>query len=324
MPDTTQQPKLLDRLRDACRVRHYSIRTEDAYHDWARRFILFHNKRHPVEMGAAEINQFLTHLAVVGNVAASTQNQAFSAILFLYQKVLEADPGVIAGAVRANRPRRLPVVLTRDEVRAVLGRMDGTPRLIGLLLYGTGMRLLECLRLRVKDLDFTLNQVTVREGKGNKDRRTMLPTSVHRELMEQLQRVRDLHDEDLRQGFGEVYLPHALARKYPNAAREWKWQYVFPAARFSVDPRGGGKRRHHAHETAVGRAVTAAVRASGIAKKASSHTFRHSFATHLLESGADIRTVQELLGHEDVSTTMIYTHVLNRGATGTKSPLDSL
>ncbi len=324
MPDTHQKPKLLDRLRDACRVRHYSIRTEDAYHDWARRFILFHNKRHPAEMGAAEINQFLTHLAVVGNVAASTQNQAFSAILFLYQKVLEADPGVIAGAVRANRPRRLPVVLSRDEVRAVLGQMDGTPRLIGLLLYGTGMRLLECLRLRVKDLDFTLHQVTVREGKGNKDRRTMLPTSVHRELMEQLQRVRELHDEDSRQGFGEVYLPHALARKYPNAARELKWQYVFPAARFSVDPRGGGKRRHHAHETAVGRAVTAAVRASGIAKKASSHTFRHSFATHLLESGADIRTVQELLGHEDVSTTMIYTHVLNRGATGTKSPLDSL
>ncbi len=324
MPDTHHKPKLLDQLRDACRVRHYSIRTEDAYHDWARRFILFHGKRHPAEMGAVEINQFLTHLAVAGHVAASTQNQAFSAILFLYQKVMEADPGVIAGAIRAQRPKRLPVVMTRDEVRAVLGQMDGTNRLIGLLLYGSGVRLLECLRVRVKDLDFTLNQFTVREGKGDKDRRTMLPASMHRELTEHLQRVRLLHEDDVRKGFGEVYLPHALDRKYPNAAKEWKWQFVFPSSKLSVDPRGGKRRRHHAHEAAVSRAITTAVRASGVVKKASAHTFRHSFATHLLEGGADIRTVQELLGHADVSTTMIYTHVLNRGATGTKSPLDSL
>lgn len=325
MSETSRQkPRLLDRLREACRVRHYSIRTEDAYHDWCRRFILFHNKRHPAEMGVVEINQFLTHLAVEGNVAASTQNQAFSAILFLYQKVLEVEPGRIEGAIRASQPKRLPVVLTREEVKRVLSGLEGTHRLIGLMLYGSGMRLLECLRLRLKDLDFTLNQITVREGKGDKDRRTMLPTSLHRELMEHLQRVRELHDEDLRQGMGEAYLPHALERKYPNAAREWKWQYVFPAARFSVDPRSGVRRRHHAHETSIGRAITAAVRSSRITKKASAHTFRHSFATHLLEGGADIRTVQELLGHEDVSTTMIYTHVLNRGATGTKSPLDSL
>ncbi|WP_020475816.1 integron integrase [Zavarzinella formosa] len=325
MPDTTNpKPRLLDQLREACRVRHYSIRTEEAYHDWARRFILFHGKRHPAGMGVAEINQFLTHLAVEGGVSASTQNQAFSAIMFLYQKVLETNPGAIEGVIRANRPRRLPVVLTQNEVRGVLAGLDGTYRLIGLMLYGTGMQMLECLRLRVKDLDFALNQVMVREGKGNKDRRTMLPQAVHRDLLEHLQRVRELHDEDLRQGLGAVYLPHALERKYPNAAREWKWQYVFPAARFSKDPRSGLRRRHHANEGAVSRAITAAVRASGITKKASAHTLRHSFATHLLEGGADIRTVQELLGHEDVSTTMIYTHVLNRGATGTKSPLDQL
>jgi len=324
MPAATQPPRLLDRVRHSCRVRHYSIRTEDAYHDWCKRFILFHNKRHPNEMGTIEINAFLTHLAVEGQVAASTQNQAFSAILFLYQKVLDIDPGRIEGVIRAHRPKRLPVVLSKEEVKSVLAQLDGTYRLIGLLLYGSGIRLLESLRLRVKDLDFTLNQITVREGKGDKDRRTMLPIAVHRELIDHLQRVRELHDRDLLQGFGAVYLPHALDRKYPNAAKEWKWQYAFPSAKLSVDPRSGVKRRHHAHEAAVSRAITKAVRASGVNKKASAHTFRHSFATHLLESGSDIRTVQELLGHEDVSTTMIYTHVLNRGATGTKSPLDGL
>ena len=321
---SAQPPTLLDRLRDACRVRHYSIRTEDAYHDWCKRFILFHNKRHPLEMSTPEINAFLTHLAVERKVAASTQNQAFSAILFLYQKVLDIDPGRIEGVIRAHRPKRLPVVLSKEEVKSVLAQLDGTYRLIGLLLYGSGIRLLESLRLRVKDLDFTLNQITVREGKGDKDRRTMLPTAVHHELMDHLQRVRELHDRDLLQGFGAVDLPHALDRKYPNAAKEWKWQYVFPSAKLSIDPRSGVKRRHHAHEAAVSRAITQAVRKSGVNKKASAHTFRHSFATHLLESGSDIRTVQELLGHEDVSTTMIYTHVLNRGATGTKSPLDQL
>ena len=324
MPAATQPPRLLDRVRHSCRVRHYSIRTEDAYHDWCKRFILFHNKRHPNEMGTIEINAFLTHLAVEGKVAASTQNQAFSAILFLYQKVLDIDPGRIEGVIRAHRPKRLPVVLSKEEVKSVLAQLDGTYRLIGLLLYGSGIRLLESLRLRVKDLDFTLNQITVREGKGDKDRRTMLPIAVHRELIDHLQRVRELHDRDLLQGFGAVYLPHALDRKYPNAAKEWKWQYAFPSAKLSVDPRSGVKRRHHAHEAAVSRAITKAVRASGVNKKASAHTFRHSFATHLLESGSDIRTVQELLGHEDMSTTMIYTHVLNRGATGTKSPLDGL
>ena len=316
-------PRLLDRVREACRVRHYSIRTEDAYADWIKRFILFHDKRHPQEMGAAEINRFLTHLAVVGNVAASTQNQAFSALLFLYQKVLEVDPGRIEGVIRAKLPKRLPVVLTRSEIRLVLAQLTGTYRLIGQVLYGSGLRLLECLRLRVKDLDFEQAEILVREGKGDKDRRTVLPEALKPDLGRHLEAVRRLHEQDLAKGFGKVYLPHALDRKLPTAAGEWCWQYVFPSAVLSVDPRSGARRRHHAHEGAVSRAITAAVRAAGINKRATSHSFRHSFATHLLEAGYDIRTVQELLGHEDVATTMVYTHVLNKGGKGVKSPLDS-
>jgi integron integrase len=315
-------PRLLDRVREACRIRHYSIRTETAYGDWIKRFILFHNKRHPLDMGAAEINAFLTHLAVDGHVSASTQNQAFSALLFLYQKVLEVDPGRIAGVVRAVRPKRLPVVLTRDQVRRIIEQLDGTFALMARLLYGSGLRLLECLRLRVKDIDLGRNEITVRQGKGDKDRRTMLPLSVKAELEAHLRCVRQLHDRDLSRGFGSVWLPEALERKFPNAAREWCWQWVFPSAVLSVDPRTGIKRRHHAHEGSVSRAITQAVRRAGLSKRATSHSFRHSFATHLLENGYDIRTVQELLGHEDVSTTMIYTHVLNRGGQGVKSPLD--
>jgi integron integrase len=317
-----RQPRLLNRVRGACRIRHYSIRTEESYVDWIKRFILFHDKRHPLEMGAAEINAFLTHLAVDGHVSASTQNQAFSALLFLYQKVLEVDPGRIAGVVRAVRPKRLPVVLTRDEVRRVIEQLDGTFALMARLLYGSGLRLLECLRLRVKDIDFGRNEITVRQGKGDKDRRTMLPLSLKVELEAHLRRVRQLHERDLSRGFGAVWLPEALERKFPNASREWCWQWVFPSAVLSVDPRTGIKRRHHAHEGSVSRAITQAVRRAGLSKRATSHTFRHSFATHLLENGYDIRTVQELLGHADVSTTMIYTHVLNRGGQGVKSPLD--
>ncbi|HET6572723.1 MAG TPA: integron integrase [Fimbriiglobus sp.] len=322
-PTAAQQPRLLDQLRAACRVRHYSIRTEEAYADWVRRFILFHGKRHPRQMGAAEINQFLTHLAVVGRVSASTQNQAFSAVLFLYRHVLQAEPDRVEGVVRARRPKRLPVVLTRPEVQQVLGQLDGTYRLMGQLLYGSGLRLLECLRLRVKDVDFERGEVVVREGKGNKDRRTMLPAAVRPVLAAHLDRVRRLHEADLTAGLGRVYLTDALDRKFPAAAAEFRWQYVFPSARMSTDPRSGVRRRHHAHEAAVSRAITEAVRRTGLTKRATSHLLRHSFATHLLEDGYDIRTVQELLGHEDVSTTMIYTHVLNRGGHGVRSPLDT-
>ena len=316
-------PKLLDRVRMACRIRHYSLRTEDCYAQWIRRFILFHDKRHPREMGTPEINAFLTDLAVRGHVAASTQNQAFAAILFLYQKVLETDPGKITGVIRANRPKRLPVVLTKAEIRLVHAQLEDTYLLTAQLLYGSGMRLLEGLRLRVKDLDFERNEITVREGKGDKDRRTMLPESLKPALIQHLERVRVLHQKDLARGFGEVQMPTALDRKLPNAAKEWKWQYVFPSANLSIDPRSGIKCRHHAHEGTLSREISNAVKRSGIGKRATSHSFRHSFATHLLESGYDIRTVQELLGHADVSTTMIYTHVLNKGGRGVKSPLDS-
>jgi integron integrase len=322
-PPPSSPPKLLDRVRAACRVRHYSIRTEDCYADWVRRFILFHGKRHPQEMGVEQINQFLTHLAVDRRVSASAQNQAFSALLFLYKVVLGVDPGLITGAIRANRPKRLPVVLTRDEVRHVLSELDGTYRLMGQLMYGSGLRLIECLRLRVKDIDFGRGEVTVREGKGHKDRRTMLPAAIGPGLTAHLERVKLLHEKDLVAGFGRVSLPDALARKLPNAAAEFVGQYVFPSVRMSKDPRSGAVRRHHAHETAISRAVTDAVRLAGIRQRATSHSFRHSFATHLLEDGYDIRTVQELLGHEDVSTTMIYTHVLNKGGQAVRSPQDA-
>ena len=319
-----RQPKLLDRMRNALRVRHYAIRTEECYVDWAKRFILFHNKRHPNEMGAAEVNRFLTHLAVEGKVSASTQTQALCAILFLYKTVLEMDPGWLGEVVRARRPKRLPIVLSRDEVRRVLVQLDGTHRLIGCLLYGAGLRLLECLRLRVKDIEWDMNQLVIREAKGNKDRRTMLPRTVRESLRESLDAVRRLHDSDLKAGYGSVWLPHALERKYPNMPREWCWQYVFPSAKRSTDPRSGVVRRHHLDEGAVSRRFREAVKKAKLEKRATPHSLRHSFATHLLEDGQDIRTIQELLGHANVETTMIYTHVLNKGGRGVDSPLDEL
>ncbi len=308
-------------VRDAIRLKHYSIRTEQAYVNWIKRYIYFHNVRHPAEMGAAEVQAFLTHLAVEGNVAASTQNQALSALLFLYKKVLHQDLGPI-DAMRAKKPKRLPSVLTKEEVHSVLGHLSGTHLLTAKLLYGSGLRLMECLRLRVKDLDFAHRQILVRDGKGEKDRVTMLPESLVSPLQDHLRIVKRTHEEDLAKGYGAVYLPYALERKYPNAEREWLWQYIFPANRLSVDPRSGIVRRHHIHESSLQKAVRAAAQATGIPKRISPHTFRHSFATHLLEAHYDIRTVQELLGHKDVKTTMIYTHVLNRGGLAVRSPLD--
>jgi integron integrase len=312
----------LDRLRHACRVRHYSIRTEDAYHDWCKRAILFHNKRHPQEMGAAEINAFLTHLAVEGHVSASTQNQAFSAILFLYEKVLEVDPGRIAGVIRAMRPKRLPVVLTRDEVDRVLAQMPDPYKLVAQLLYGSGLRLLEALRLRTQDLDFVRREILVRHGKGGKDRRTMLARSLVPTLRAHLTEVRRLHARELEQGRGHVRLPDAFDRKAPWASTDWRWQWVFPSYTISVDPRTGRRARHHLHDGTVSREITQAGRRAQIGKRPTAHSLRHSFATHLLEAGYDIRTVQELLGHVNVETTMIYTHVLNKGGRGVDSPLD--
>src|SRR5437016_9247069 len=318
-----RKPRLLDRVREALRLRHYSRRTERAYLGWIRRYIVFHAKRHPAEMGAAEVSRFLSSLAVEGRVSASTQNQALAALLFLYGPVLGVELPWLDGLVRAVRPERLPVVLSRDEGRAVL-LARGTSRLMAVLLYGAGLRLLECARLRVKDLDFAANQIVVRSGKGNRDRVTILPAIVRPALERQLARVRAQHERDLRAGAGWVELPHALARKYPNAGREWAWQWVFPATRIYVDQETGQRRRHHLHESVLQRAVKDAARRAGIAKRATCHTFRHSFATHLLEDNHDIRTVQELLGHRDVSTTMIYTHVLNRGPGGVRSPADRM
>jgi integron integrase len=317
-------PRLLDRVRAALRTRHCSVRTEKAYVGCIRRYILFHDKRHPGEMGAAEITRFLSALATERNVAASTQNQALSALLFLYREVLEQELPWLDEIVRAKNPERIPVVLTRDEVQAVIGGLAGPTRLLALLLHGAGLRLLEAVRLRVKDVDFKRNQITVRSGKGTKDRVTMLPAAAARDLAKHLEAVRDQHAADLRAGAGWVELPWALARKYPNAAREWIWQWIFPATRTYFHRDTGQRRRHHLHESVLQRAVKEAVRSKGISKPATCHTFRHSFATHLLEDGADIRTVQELLGHRDVSTTMIYTHVLNRGPAGVLSPADRL
>jgi integron integrase len=317
-----RKKKLLDRVRDAIRTKHYSIRTEEAYVNWIKRFILFHDKRHPQEMEAAEIEEFLTHLAVDKNVAASTQNQALSAILFLYQEVLHKDLDRPLDAVRAKKPKRLPTVLTKEEVQQVLAAMSGNYQLIAKLLYGSGLRLIECLRLRVKDVDFAQHQIIVRDGKGRKDRITVLPDSLIEPLQKYLRRVEMLHQKDLDDGYGAAYLPDALEQKYPNANCEWIWQYVFPSKSPAKDPRSGVTRRHHLHESAVQRAVRKAAKLAGINKPVSPHTFRHSFATHLLENGYDIRTVQELLGHKDVKTTMIYTHVLNRGGLAVRSPLD--
>jgi integron integrase len=323
-PPPARGPRLLDHVREAARVRHFSRRTESAYVGWIRRFIFFHGKRHPAEMGAPEVTQFLTALAVQGRVAASTQNQALSALLFLYRDVLGHHLPWLDEVVRAKRPARLPVVLTPEEVRALLGRMHGVPRLMATLLYGAGLRLLECAHLRVKDVDFARNQLTVRSGKGDKDRATMLPAVVKADLARHLERAKRQHEEDLRHGAGWVELPSALARKYPNAGREWPWQWVFPATRFYLDAATGQRRRHHLHESVLQRAVREAVLRTGIPKRVTCHTFRHSFATHLLEDRQDIRTVQELLGHRDVSTTMIYTHVLNRGPAGVQSPADRM
>jgi integron integrase len=321
----SREPRLLDRVRLAIRSRHYSLRTEEAYVAWVRRFVLFHAKRHPQAMGETEINAFLSDLAVRRKVAASTQNQALSALLFLYGAILNKPQPCLEGVVRARRPVHLPTVMTRAEVKRVLGRLAGTPKLIATLLYGTGMRLLECLRLRVKDLDFARNQIVVRDAKGQKDRLVPFPMVVRPSLVTWLAGVRRWYDADRAEDLPGTYLPDALARKFPTAPFEWGWQWAFPASAVSSDPASGIVRRHHLHERSVQRAVREAVREAGIRKPVSCHTFRHSFATQLIEDGYDIRTVQELLGHSSVTTTMIYTHVLNRaGGKGVKSPADAL
>lgn len=317
------EKRLLDQVRDTLRRKNYAYRTEQTYTSWIRRFILFHNKRHPREMGAAEIESYLTYLAVDREVAPSTQNQALAALQFLYQHVLHIPLDEEILPAPAKRSKHLPVVLSKQEAQGVINRLSGVEKLLTQLLYGSGLRITECLRLRVKDLDFQRGEIIVRSGKGAKDRVTVLPDCLHTPLQRQLQRTRLLHQEDLAEGCGSVYLPRGLARKYPNAAREWIWQYVFPASGFSADPRTGEIRRHHLGASSLRRSIKKAARKAGITKHVTPHTFRHSFATHLLEDGYDIRTVQELLGHADVSTTMIYTHVLNKGGRGVRSPLDA-
>lgn len=313
--------KLIDQMRDALRLKHYSYRTEQTYLEWVRRYILFHRKRHPDQMGALEIQDFLGYLATQRKVAASTQNQALSAILFLYREVLdkEVDPIILSSA---KRPERLPTVLTHEQVISIIDQLSGTYRLMGQLLYGSGLRLMECVRLRVKDVDFDYRTITVRDGKGEKDRVTPMPAAVIPDLRRQIERVRLLHEEDLEAGCGEVYLPDALAEKYLGAARELAWQYLFPSPKRALDPRGRKERRHHIDSTGLQRAVRKAAQKAGIRKHVTCHILRHSFATHLLQNGYDIRTVQELLGHKDVRTTMIYTHVLQRGGLAVRSPLD--
>ena len=318
-----QRPRLLDQVHDAIRRRYFSRRTEETYVHWIKRFIYFTGKRHPATLGEAEVTAFLNHLAAERHVAAATQNQALSALLFLYKEVLGQELGWLDALQRPTRPPRIPTVLTSSEVERLLAQMVGTRWLMASLLYGSGLRVIECLRLRVKDVDLSYRQILVRDGKGEKDRVTMLPEKLIEPLRAHLERARLLHVRDLREGYGEVQLPYALARKYPRAGKEWCWQYIFPSKNRSADPDDGVIRRHHIDESVPQRAVKEAVRAAGIAKHVNCHTLRHSFATHLLESGYDIRTVQELLGHSDVSTTMIYTHVLNKGGRGVKSPLDS-
>jgi integron integrase len=323
MSSSPQPPRLLDQVRESIRLKHFSLSTEKSYVYYIRDFILFHDKRHPKDMGGSEIRAYLSHLATSRHVAASTQTVALSALLFLYRQVLGIDLPYIDGIERAKRPQRLPVVFTRSEVKQILANIDGVHHLIISLLYGTGMRLMECLRLRVKDIDFEYGQITVRDGKGQKDRHTMLPKSLIEPLQLQMEKAQRLHKQDLAMGYGTVDLPYALAQKYPNAHQEWKWQFVFPSWKRSVDPRSKVVRRHHWYEQSVQRAVKKALLQAGIHKQGGCHTLRHSFATHLLEDGYDIRTVQKLLGHKDMKTTMIYTHVLNRGGKGVRSPLDA-
>lgn len=317
-----QKVKLLDQVRRKIRIKNYSIRTEKAYISWIKRFIIFHDKKHPKDMGKPEIEGFLSHLAVNKSVSASTQNQAFNAILFLYRNVLEIDVMKEVDAYRAKKPQRRPTVLTVEETFSVIDAISGVFQLMVKMLYGSGLRGIECVRLRVKDVDFGLNEIMVRDGKGRKDRVTLLPEDVREPLEAHLRFVKLQHTKDLADGFGSVYLPKALARKYKNADKDWGWRYVFPSKSLSVDPRSGIKRRHHIHLSSLNRAIRAAAKVAGIVKPISSHTFRHSFATHLLSAGYDIRTVQELLGHRHVNTTMIYTHVLNKGGYAVRSPLD--
>ncbi|HEV8133029.1 MAG TPA: integron integrase [Pyrinomonadaceae bacterium] len=314
--------KLLDQVSTVARLKHLSTRTEKAYRHQIKRFIVFHKLRHPQNMREEEIRAYLSHLAIDRNVAASTQNVALAALLFLYRDVLKIDLNRIEDIERARLPTRLPVVFTRDEVKAILKQLSSVDHIVASLMYGTGLRLMECLRLRIKDIDFSYNQIFIRSGKGEKDRVTMLPISLKEPLRKHMLTVKLIHQTDLKQGLGEVHLPYALARKYSGAARQWGWQYLFPAGEITKDPRTNKLRRHHIHESKVQRAVKNAIRTARIVKRGSCHTLRHSFATHLLEDGYDIRTVQELLGHKDVRTTMIYTHVLNRGGRGVKSPLD--
>jgi integron integrase len=328
MPDSTksQQPKLLDQVRQVLRLHHYSIHTERSYVDWIIRFVRFHRMRSREHLFPAEakIESFLTDLAVHGNVAPSTQNQAMNALVFLYKRVLDHPLQESIDAVRADKKTSVPVVMTREEVAAVISLMDGTAQVVAKLLYGSGLRIMEAVRLRVKDVDFQMKQLTVRSGKGDKDRVTTFPTTLTPLLQNHLAGVKTLHQQDLAQGHGEVYLPHALARKYPSAAKEWGWQYVFPARDLSVDPRSGVTRRHHVDPSVINKAIKVAVRRAGLTKLISAHTFRHSFATHLLQRGTDIRTIQQLLGHSDLATTMIYTHILQQGGQGVPSPLDDL
>ena len=322
-PDKPANP-LFGKVRDLIRLKHYSIRTEKSYLPWVERYLLFHHNKDPKEMGAQEIEDFLSHLAVDLNVSSSTQNQAFNALLFLYREVLKIDLDKSINAIRAKKPRYVPTVMTKEETMRVIAATSREHRLMAKLIYGSGLRLTECLRLRVKDIDFGNNQVVVRDAKGMKDRVTILPENLKVPLKEHLERVKLLHEKDLSKGYGNVYLPYALERKYPRANREFGWQYVFPAKTFSSDPRSGAVRRHHVSENGIEKALRSAVALSGLAKRVTVHTFRHSFATHLLEAGYDIRTVQELLGHKDVSTTMIYTHVLNKPGIIVKSPLDDI
>jgi integron integrase len=313
----------LDKVRQRIRLKGYSIRTERSYSQWIKRFILFHNKRHPRDMGKMEIEAFLSHLAINRNVAASTQNQAFNALLFLYNHVLGMKMPDDIKAMRSKKPVRVPTVMTREETNRLISSMNGTKKLMAEIMYGCGLRVIECVRLRVKDVDFSMNQIVVRDGKGKKDRITVLPQRIIKSLQSHLSYVYRRHQKDLRDGYGHVFLPYALARKYRNADKSWSWQYVFPAKTISVDPRSGEKRRHHIHETVIRKAIKAAAQTAGIVKPVTCHTLRHSFATDLLMAGYDIRTVQDLLGHKDVSTTMVYTHVLNRGGKGVVSPLDT-